>query len=137
MAHAFSKRIGAVAGQDVQLSLVPRHVLHRVALQFSQTCRPPSGGAAKNWPSAQTVVHVPAAASNSAPSMQEVQLVAPPAEHVAHVASQTSQLFSALSVYLPAGQSETHAPLSEYGVPLLGQLRQANDPGPLHIAHDA
>ena len=38
--------------------------------------------------------------------------------------------------YFPAGQLETHAPLSKNGVPLKGQSMQAVERAPLQVWHD-
>ena len=121
------------AAHEVQFVDSPRQVWH-VALQERQTPSPTV--AERNWPTAQTVVHVPALASCVAPATQEVQPEEVPSEHVAHVASHAVHVLLA-SAYLPLGQLATHEPSSKLGVPLLGQVIHAALDTPEHVAHVA
>ena len=75
--------------------------------------------------------------SSVASDAHEVQPVASPLVHVKHEASQATHLRSASSANLPAGHSDTQAPLSEYLVPAVGQVRQEELLEAEHVSHDS
>ena len=115
----------------MHVELLPEHV-RQVASHAAQVW--PS--LSRYWPTGQSNVHVPAVGSKAAPPKQAVQSVALPLEHSPHELSHALQTELA-SVNLPLGQPDTHAPSSNNGVPVAGQLRQSVLPAPLQERHVA
>ena len=122
-----------VCEHDVQLVGSSKQ-LWQVLLQSRHT--PSPSVVLRYFPVAHADVHVPASAVKVEPTTHERQPEEVPSLHVAQVASQALQVLL-VSAYLLLGQLAKHAPSSEKGVPVSGQLRQEALEAPLHVAQDA